>query len=136
MNKRRLLKLATLLEKDAANPTGAKFDLAFWAQRPGSDLFPRQLKKLDCKTAACAVGLACLSGAFKKDGLTWKSASTENNIQPIYKGRKDFSAVDTFFGIDRSESMRLFAARSYRVTQGAAGELAVASRIREMVAAA
>ena len=137
MNKRRLWKLARLLEQDAANKHGVKFDLASWAQRNGAREFPKKVKKLDCKTTACAVGLACLSGVFAKEGFSWKPSSSDNNIVPIFEGQEDFGAVTRFFDISMNEAVTLFVDSRYYndglPTQGAEGERAVAKRIREFV---
>lgn len=85
MNKRRLLKLADLLEEDAANAKGVKFDLRVVAchakkhkEAPtspyddGRYFRPGERPTLDCGTAAGAVGLAVLSGAFKRQGFTYQ----------------------------------------------------------------
>ena len=68
MKKQRLLKLAALLEEDAGNPKGMKFDLGYWAAPANlgdSDLSKKDFS-VDCGTVGCAVGLACLSGAFRR----------------------------------------------------------------------
>ena len=140
MNRERLLKLAVLLESDAKNPNGARFDLETWASNAQGEAdfpSPRQFKKLDCNTQACAVGLACLSGIFKKDGLRWTSAPDENNIVPRFKGKDRFEAVEAFFDINERESRFLFVAAYYTrddlSTAGAEGEIAAAKRIRRFV---
>ena len=56
MNKKRLLKLADLLEADAKNKKGIKFD--YWATANLAD--PKE--PISCGTSACAMGLAALSG--------------------------------------------------------------------------
>jgi hypothetical protein len=140
MNKSRLLKLAKLLEADAKNPEGARFDLGVWATAEDRDRFPRpqNFKRLDCNTTACAVGLACLSGAFRADGLRWASDPDDNNIRPMFKRYTGFTAVEKFFGIDNDAAIHLFASSSYwnndQPTRGHQAELAVAKRIREFVA--
>lgn len=142
MNKKRLLKLADLLEADAENPTGIKFDLDSWG---GLEGIPRnrtpKVIPVDCGTTACAVGLACISGAFKKEGLSYKLTSFNNgggnNISPRFKRSKEMEAVRNFFEIDSDQSYHLFVHWHYPkgLTTGAAGEREVAKRIREMVAA-
>jgi hypothetical protein len=128
MNKRRLLKLAKLLDADAVNETGVKFDLGCWGV------------KVDCGTQACAVGLACLSGAFKKEGLRYKIDSWHggfgNNLIPRFKKLKDWEAVEKFFGISDQQAVNLFSASAYLTYKGAEAEQAVANRIRELVASA
>lgn len=137
MNKKRLLKLADLLEADAENPAGARFDLGTWAWSEGNDRFPtpRSFKRLDCNTQACAVGIACLSGAFKDEGLRWRSLGDENNIIPLFDGWDGFEAVEAFFSITHDESHFLFVNHKYRdlPTKGADGERVVANRIRDFV---
>jgi hypothetical protein len=132
MNKRRLLKLADLLEADAANECGIKFDLGLWASTEGNQKAP----ELNCGTTACAVGLACISGAFKRQGLTY--TSEWGGIWPHFDGLREWEAVEAFFGLSASESEFLFVdSHYYRVdlpTVGAAGERAVAKRIRDFVA--
>lgn len=140
MNTERLLKLADLLEADASNPDGIKFDLDTWAGYNGAEKFPSHAPKLDCRTQACAIGLACLSGVFKKDGLKWQPAPNDNNIIPLFEHKKNFEAVELFFGITDAEARHLFLRRSYwsadLPTRGAKAERAVARRIRDLVAVA
>ncbi len=76
-----LLRFADLLEADANNPEGVKFDLGAWAQDSRLDLnkmSPDEVEQLlypttietvpvNCGTAACALGLAAISGAFKDE---------------------------------------------------------------------
>jgi hypothetical protein len=63
MNKKRLLKLADLLEADAKNKKGIKFNMGTWGDIYETD------NLMSCGTKACAMGLAALSGAFKRAGL-------------------------------------------------------------------
>ncbi len=135
MKKRRLLKLAKLLEKDAKNKKGVKFDLNTWgyssSKRP----------KANCNTTACAIGLACVSGTFKNEGLSYKMSEDGYQIIPIYKDKSvgnlitSFPAVAEFFEITFRECDDLFIYSSYtpEEREGANGELAVAKRIREFV---
>lgn len=131
MHKLRLLKLADLLEADAANPTGVKFDLRVVAQRVDGSRASKDMP-LDCGTTACALGLWCLSGQFR--GVT-KSVWGQD-IFPLYKGRSGRDAAEIYFEIDRVTSGWLFINSYYghQPTKGAAGELAVAKRIRDFVA--
>jgi hypothetical protein len=144
MNKRRLLKLADLLEADAKNKKGVKFDLGTWAS-PSGDSWNRQWNtkedeiKVDCGTTACAVGLACISGAFARSGLTYTykpSWMGGFHLIPKFDGSKEFPAVAKFFGVEKSEALWLFSAEQYpdNKTTGAAGERFVAKRIRDFVA--
>jgi len=67
MNKRRLLKLADLLEANAKNRKGARFNIRTWGD-VDNDAEP----ELSCGTTVCAIGLAAVSGAFKRAGLRYK----------------------------------------------------------------
>ena len=133
MDKTRLLKLADLLEADAANPKGVKFDLSEW----GTSQTKRA--KIGCGTTACAVGLACISGAFKEDGLGFDIDKTDPavyEICPRFAGSYGFYAIEGFFDIDDLTARRLFSMHSYeqKEQKGQEGERAVAKRIREFVA--
>jgi hypothetical protein len=142
MNKRRLLKLADLLEADAKNEKGIKFDLANWAAPSGSRGFAAvpDVVPVTCDTTACAVGLACISGAFKRSGLTYTFDHDWTRdveiLVPVFRGAEHFDAVEAFFGIKDDESVFLFLAGSYpkSKTTGAVGERYVAKRIRDFVA--
>lgn len=125
MHKQRLLKLADLLEADAENEKGIKFDLSDWVdtaegRRPG----------IDCGTAACAVGLACLSPDFQAEGLSLDCT------MPTYEGLYGWTAVARFFEVDHGEADHLFSSYRYKPeeSKGAIGERAVAQRIRAFVA--
>jgi hypothetical protein len=140
METTRLLKLADLLEADAANPQGVKFDLAAWAVNlndsgnsydnhfvQGQDEIP-----VDCGTAACAFGLAAISGAFADEGLTYM-IDRSNNLYPQYKEATGFDAATKFFDIDMNTASALFEPANYDIRKGADAELEVAGRIRELV---
>jgi hypothetical protein len=130
MHKQRLLKLAGLLEKDAKRKTGVKFDLKYW----GTTEKIKDLTEANCNTTACAIGLACVSGEFKRAGLDFR---VEGNgaIVPMFEGDDEFGAVNGFFEIDQDESLFLFSDKSYpkKERAGAIGERAVAQRIRDFV---
>lgn len=134
----RLLKLANLLEADAKNKKGVKFDLEYWGGIPSLDhnVKPPEIRA-DCSTAACAVGLACISGAFKRSGLTYtigaKARYYGNNIKPVYGSLTEFAAAQAFFSIQRDDFSHLFSSTCYTQTEGAVAERAVAKRIRAFV---
>lgn len=139
MHAERLLKLADLLEADAKNERGVKFDLSTWGYVIDADGTEKPTSiKVDCGTSACAIGLACISGAFKADGLTYrilpKARAGGNNIEPRCGKLRDFEAVTYFFDITTSEAFRLFLDSSYDEWRGSKGELKVAKRIRDFVA--
>ena len=134
MNKRRLLKLARLLEADAKNAKGVRFDLNLWG------VINDEKKPVSCGTTACAMGLAVVSGVFKRDGLLPPgSQSCEPQFRSPVTGRVSFgfAAAARLFEISIPKASFLFSAVKYqdRRTSGAEGERAVAKRIREFVAA-
>lgn len=138
--KRRLLKLADLLVKDTKNKKGIKFDLSTWA-RPSRKRRSSDFElSVDCGTTACAVGLACVSGAFKRSGLGYETnglwTGDEFRIIPVFQHHRNFDAVERFFDISDFEAEFLFINYKYpkKLRKGAKGERAVAKRIREFVA--
>lgn len=148
MNKRRLLKLADLLEADAKNKKGIQFDLSVIARKASTearpwneDFSPREVVPVDCGTAACAVGLACISGAFARSGLSY-SITIDSGLMPTFRRpdgktyRNWGTATPAFFGITRKQSDFLFTPWRYPIDMrtGAAGERYVAKRIRDFVA--
>lgn len=107
MHKRRLLKLADLLEANAGNKTGAKFDMSTFGDVTDAD------NPISCGTTVCAMGLAALSGAFKRTGLTAK-VDREHlpcfNVNFYWKGRETspFVAAQRTFEITREDAKALF----------------------------
>src|SRR3990167_5294574 len=126
MNKRRLLKLADLLEADAKNKKGIRFDMGRW----GFVLDEKQ--PLSCGTSACAMGLAALSGTFKRAGLGTKIEY--RFLRFTWNGRvvNGHTAGRRLFQIKESESFKLFGGDD-RLTEGAAAERAKAKQIRKFV---
>lgn len=126
MNKKRLLKLADLLEADARNKNGIKFDFLDW----GKVRDPK--KPTSCGTTACAMGLAAISGAFKRAGLTFEPA----NQLIAFKG--EYGAVlgaMKVFDLNLEDASFLFTdTDGLDDLQGAKAERAVAKRIRRFVA--
>jgi hypothetical protein len=100
VNKKRLLKLADLLEADAKNKKGVAFDLTAWAKKKcdGDDYyspysFQREEKvEVSCNTAACAWGLGAISGVFKKQGVAYEITEAGMLI-PTYAGSHDIHAA-------------------------------------------
>lgn len=142
MNKKRLLKLADLLDADAKNKKGAAFDLNAWAMKKDDDgvfsrwLFqPGESVEVNCNTAACAWGLAAISGAFKREGVGYKVACC-GVLSPTFKGKEDFDAAVKFFAISVSAAGFLFEPDQYprAKRRGAIAERYVAKRIRDFVA--
>ena len=137
MNKKRLLKLADLLEADANNPNGLKFDMGTWGESSG------ETAEISCGTRACAMGLAALSGAFKRQGLHYEITgdpySTATFIDINFKDEvysDGMESAEKLFGITDQESEFLFDDNSYpqRYKTGKRAELYVAKRIRDFVA--
>jgi hypothetical protein len=132
MNRERLKRLAILLDsyRDGNAP---RFDLQSWGEsetQRGGFLWLRQHT---CNTAACAVGLACGSGVFAEDGLSYDE-DKNGGLTPAFRGAEGWNAVKSFFGLDQVQAVRLFAEHSYDVTEGEAAAQAVATRIRQMIA--
>lgn len=152
MNVERLIRLAELLEADAVNPNGIKFALDTWGHdaKIEDDGFPYDGSRMheyakdvqsipvDCNTAACAMGLAAISGAFAAEGLTWRILSQFENgtgtlIPTLRDGTDGFSAAMRLFEIPDDAATQLFDPSYYDVIKGAEAELAVAGRIRAFV---
>lgn len=135
----RLLKLADLLEADAANPQGMRFDIGWWGTR--TDAGPYDILTaipVDCGTVGCAIGLACISGVFKEEGFDFNPTAKRrdgNNIIPTYGHLRNFDAVNAFFEMSDDLSKRLFYHSYYPedLRRGAEAERAVAARIRQAV---
>lgn len=129
MDKRRLLKLADLLESDADNPSGVRFDLETWASTEGP------VPTINCGTQACAIGLAMLSPEFNLEGLHFGDGYL-TQFSPHFEGERGFDAVETFFGLSDKEANFLFVYAHYdkNLRAGRDSELAVAKRIRDFVA--
>lgn len=132
MNKRRLLKLADLLEADAKNKKGIKFDLGVVGTCYNED----SPFEMNCGTSACAMGLAALSGEFKGTAKLSYRADGSYLIPTI--GGRDVSydrAAMKIFNITMRQADFLFTPSEYDgIPKGAAGERLVAKRIRDFVA--
>lgn len=145
-----LLKGAELLEADAVNPEGIKFNLGTWAADARIDLGTAyrnasqyEYKEdaaipVNCETQGCAFGLFAVSGTFKDEGLSYTISA--GKLRPVLKQGRftflDWEAVVTLFDIGIGDAWRLFSAEYYPGDQrkGATAELAVAGRIRSLVA--
>jgi hypothetical protein len=132
VNRERLERLATLLDgyRDSNTP---RFNLQSWGEsetQRGGFLW---LRRHDCNTAACAVGLACGSGNFAEDGLCYGDEKN-GGLTPKFHDDEGWNAVKAFFGLEQAQAVLLFAEHSYDVTEGEAAAQAVAARIREMIA--
>lgn len=98
---------------------------------------------IDCNTQGCAMGLAALSGAFKPEGLSYGLWNDDPNRQEMVPTMQNtdgtmawgFDATAKLFDITDREATYLFDPTYYSKRTGAEGELAVAKRIRDAVAA-
>lgn len=124
MNKRRLLKLADLLEADAKNKKGIRFDMGTWGE------VNDEAKPLSCGTTACAMGLAALSGIFKRAGVGYYITRGGGLLITMNGGGDAVGAAQDLFSISHAEAVYLFT-ESEEV--GAKGERAIAARIRRFV---
>jgi hypothetical protein len=130
MNKRRLLKLADLLEADAKNKKGISFSYFSW----GVSIDPE--KPLSCRTRACALGLAALSGSFKRAGLEYDIKNNGEIVIIHGNSKSPLRAAMRTFGLTYSQADYLFTnVNGMTTTSGATAERQVAQRIRQFVAA-
>jgi hypothetical protein len=133
MDKRRLLKLADLLEANAKNKKGVKFDLETVARS-------RSLGKtmpLDCGTTACAMGLAAISGAFKRQGLSYYIVQPYGVNLTVHGDSMHYADVAMrMFDLTLHEAHYLFSPghAPFKTYKGARAERLVAKRIRALVA--
>jgi hypothetical protein len=128
VGRRRLLKLADLLEADAKNKKGIRFDLGTWGWAENTN------NPVSCGTTACAMGLAVASGAFTRAGLL--PPGSNGKLIPRVGKAMGFQAAQKLFHIKDDEADYLFSDSSYPLhipTTEAAGERAVAKRIRRFV---
>jgi len=104
MNKKRLLKLAELLEADAKNKKGVVFNLSGVISKTSGAPFRLnrgETPPMDCGTMACAIGLWGISGKFK--GVTCSSDGW-----PVYENKTGITAAEKYFGLKYEESRMLF----------------------------
>lgn len=147
MYKKRLERLATLLDDNAANPEGIRFNIRQWAgPADGHETdghFPTKEKiKVDCGTMACGMGLAAISGVFKKEGLGYTLTGTEGHYMLLPTFQEDgnsldegYDAAEALFGIDLADAEYLFSGDCYPhlLHKGAKGERYMAQRIRNFI---
>lgn len=138
MNKRRLLKLAELLEADARRKNGVRFDQFDF----GTVDDVGRTAPMSCATTACAFGLAAVSGIFKKSAgltfaLTYNNDTKKHDIQFLIDGELTgpFRAAEMVFDLTGEAAEYLFGARGDFPNhgEGAAAERYAAKRIREFV---
>src|SRR5262245_33860776 len=97
----RLERLASLLADYVRQPAGdVTFDLDEWSLPKYSTKGHLWWKReVQCGTTACAVGFACLSTIFARDGLTYVIDHFDGGLVPIFAGKSNWPAVETFFGL-------------------------------------
>jgi len=134
IGKRRLLKLADMLEADAKNKKGMKFDIGTVGYTCDETTKPT----LSCGTTACAMGLAAISGKFKRAGLSYSFQGDHMSISTTMYGTvvSYIDAAIQLFDISFLEAGLLFSPGHYPddKSEGAKGEREVAKRIRRLVA--
>jgi hypothetical protein len=131
MNCERLERLAILLEGYRASNAPC-FDLQSWGESKLQRRGFLWLRQHPCNTAACAVGLACGSGIFAEDGLSYDQ-DKNGGLTPMFRGVQGWNAVKSFFDLDQIQVVRLFAEHSHDTTEGEAAAQAVATRIRQLI---
>ncbi|MCF2524807.1 hypothetical protein [Bradyrhizobium sp. G127] len=133
MNRERLERLAVLLEGYRGNDA-PRFNLQNWGKAENRRAGFLWLGQRPCNTAACAVGLACDSGIFAEDGLSYEVDKETNTLNPAFRDLQGWSAVKSFFDLGQVQATTLFAEHSYEITEGEIAAKAVAARIRQMTA--
>jgi len=134
-----LSRLAALLEQNAKNKKGMRFDLGVWASAHGDCELG-----LDCRTTGCAMGLAALSGEFPDLVIEEEDCFFDNSHRGTmatirYRGELEgIRAAAALFEISEVEAGWLFLEDDYLLndlpTKGAKGERVVADRIRKFIA--
>jgi hypothetical protein len=132
MNRKRLTRLALILE-DYHDRNAPRLDLQNWGTSENKRRGFLWLGQRSRNKAACAVGLACASGVFADDGLSYEVDTKNSGLTPIFRDLEGWNAVKSFFDLDQVQAVRLFAEHSYEVTEGEAAARAVAARIRQMI---
>lgn len=132
MNAERLLKLADVLERDAYQLHGVKFDLLSIITVDDPKLGPG----MNCGTMACALGIWALCGEFEGVTISRVERTTGKDFDVEYQNTTNRDAAEIYFDISGDVSAWLFLNQYYTglPTEGEAGERAVAARIRAFVA--
>jgi hypothetical protein len=133
MNRESLKRLAVLLE-GCRDGDVTRFDLQNWGKFEGRRAGFLWLDQRSCNTAACAVGLACSSGIFAEEGLSYRVDAISMELTPLFRELEGWSAVKAFFDLDQVQAAELFAGHSYEMAEGEVAARAVAARIRKMMA--
>lgn len=141
MHKKRLLKLADLMDAvaDRDPKAGPKFDIATWGKTKTNSEGLADFDKhpvLSCGTAACILGEAALSGAFKRQGLKY-DVNVFGHITVRLGADCGFEAAQSLFGITSEEADAIFSDSELygpdRMPRGKRGARKAAKVIREFV---
>lgn len=100
MNKRRILALASFLEK-LPRKAVEHFDMGSWLHTEGIFFDPKDLTK-GCGASACALGWATQMPSMRKLGLRLYEG------RPILGTEAGFGAAQALFGLDREQAYYLF----------------------------
>lgn len=103
---RRLKMLKDMLLKHDEYFPEAKFDITVWVGEDG-------VQKLDCGTAACALGSACFYKPFNKLGLRMHERGWPVYMDEDGDIHDSLEAAVHFFGIRYFETKWLFMPRNY-----------------------
>ena len=102
MNVNRLNRLSEILSKVPEK----SFDISKWTNQTSIE------NEVDCGTTACAVGWACFDKGFNEEGLHYtlgeNSYDGREFLEPTFKSKKGWSAVEAFFGIESDIAFFLF----------------------------
>lgn len=137
MNKKRLLRVATILDKHAA-ARKKDFDLESYVTLKTeakemitntTNLHAAKRILSDCGYTACAIGEACLDSALRAQGLRF-FVDMVGQGWPTYDGAEGVEAVRAFFGLNRPEVEYLFMPSEYDNWHS---RKAVSRRIREFI---
>ncbi len=155
MNKERLMRLVALLENETRRPKNFEFNLVGWLSKYNDYDYDDELNDPVCQTAGCAIGLALDQKEFADEGLfgecspylkmpTTISLRIAETLKPYDFYIHDdllvgWAAVAVLFDITVPESEALFSYGPYEDAglsfKGREGELNVANKIRDFVAA-
>jgi hypothetical protein len=143
MHKKRLLKLADLVEQSVEKSRGRKgfrFTMCDWGHAE-HNVAP----SLDCGTSACMMGVAAISGKFKRAGLRYTVISNgpygadlavHLNSDVPCRYTSAIPAAEALFGISREEAHFLFLPGMYgedAPLTGKRGARYAAKRVRKFV---
>ena len=129
MNLNRLEKLATFLH----NYDGPiRCNLSVWNDGYHKRCGFLWLRKKFVNEEACAIGLTCIEGALREEGLVACSRALAGGfIIPQYQSARMWHAVKAFFGLNSAQAEACFMPRSYGHKPSFKD---VAARIRKTIA--